>query len=394
MIRTSFLVLRNARVFGAFVAVAAWAIGIGCVSNLQARDEGKGKEPEAERPLVQVALLLDTSNSMDGLIAQAKAQLWQVVNEFARAKREGRAPRLEVALYEYGNSGINISEGYLRQVVGFTHDLDLLSEKLFALRTNGGDEYCGRVIQSAVNGLYWNQGRGVMKVIYIAGNEPFTQGDVDYRQVCPAARAKGIIVNTIHCGDEKSGIDGRWKDGALLADGMFFCINQNEVPTAIETPYDADLAKLNERLNGTYIPFGKNGKAAQSNQVLQDKNAYGVSPSALASRAGSKASHLYSNAGWDLVDAIDRNTVELEKIDRDDLPEEMRNMTLTERKEYVARKKVEREAICKQIASLNIERKAYIEKKTKETTKNVTLENAILASIHKQAAELGFVFSD
>ena len=51
----------------------------------------EAKAPE-ERPLVQLAILLDTSNSMDGLIAQAKTQLWQIVNEFIAAKQDGKAP--------------------------------------------------------------------------------------------------------------------------------------------------------------------------------------------------------------------------------------------------------------------------------------------------------------
>ena len=68
---------------------------------------GRGGEGHAPRsPSVQIALLLDTSNSMDGLIEQAKSQLWSVVNEFIRAKRDGRPPALEVALYEYGNDSL------------------------------------------------------------------------------------------------------------------------------------------------------------------------------------------------------------------------------------------------------------------------------------------------
>src|SRR6185295_3102994 len=35
---------------------------------------------------IMLALLLDTSNSMDGLIEQAKSQLWKIVNELAAAK--------------------------------------------------------------------------------------------------------------------------------------------------------------------------------------------------------------------------------------------------------------------------------------------------------------------
>ncbi|MEZ5022383.1 MAG: hypothetical protein R2728_03810 [Chitinophagales bacterium] len=36
---------------------------------------------------IQIALLLDTSNSMDGLIEQAKGKLWSIVNEFGRYEK-------------------------------------------------------------------------------------------------------------------------------------------------------------------------------------------------------------------------------------------------------------------------------------------------------------------
>ena len=68
-------------------------------------------EVREEKPLIQVALLLDTSNSMDGLINQARTQLWTIVNEFARAKQFGQAPTLQVALYEYGKSGLPAAGG-------------------------------------------------------------------------------------------------------------------------------------------------------------------------------------------------------------------------------------------------------------------------------------------
>ena len=56
---------------------------------------------------VQIAILLDTSNSMDGLIAQAKTQLWNVVNEFVRARKDGRPPAIQVALFEYGKQSLS-----------------------------------------------------------------------------------------------------------------------------------------------------------------------------------------------------------------------------------------------------------------------------------------------
>ena len=106
-----------------------------------------------------------------------------------------------VALFEYGNTNLPASEGYIRQVVPLTDDLDSLSEALFALTTRGGDEYCGQVIDEAIKRLDWTKEPNAYKAIFIAGNEPFTQGPVDYKQACGYAIQNGVIVNTIHCGD-------------------------------------------------------------------------------------------------------------------------------------------------------------------------------------------------
>ena len=172
------------------------------------------KEPEkpAEKtpakeatPIVQLAILLDTSGSMDGLINQARTQLWKIVNELATAKQNGKTPNLQVALYEYGKSSIPRSEGHLRQIVALTDDLDKISEELFALRTNGGQEYCGQVIQAATQGLQWAEGDTALKLIYVCGNEAFTQGSVNYKDACKEAIAKGIMVNTIFCGNKAQG---------------------------------------------------------------------------------------------------------------------------------------------------------------------------------------------
>ena len=110
---------------------------------------------QPDKNLIQMAILLDTSNSMDGLIEQAKTQLWKIVNELALAKRNGETPNLEVALYEYGKDSLPAGEGYMRMIVPLTTDLDRVSEELFKLKTNGGSEYCGQVIQMAARGLKW-----------------------------------------------------------------------------------------------------------------------------------------------------------------------------------------------------------------------------------------------
>src|SRR5690242_13523945 len=74
----------------------------------QARSESRTDPAPEKKQSIMLALLLDTSNSMDGLIEQAKSQLWKIVNELAAAKcDDGSRPEIRIALYEYGNDGLS-----------------------------------------------------------------------------------------------------------------------------------------------------------------------------------------------------------------------------------------------------------------------------------------------
>lgn len=343
-----------------------------------------------DTPLVQIAVLLDTSSSMDGLIEQAKTQLWKLVNEFISAKQDGKTPVVQVALYEYGKSSLRARDNWIRQIQPLTRDLDKVSEELFALTTNGGDEYCGAVIQRATKDLAWEANPKVYKAIFIAGNEPFTQGPVNSQKSCKEAIAKGIIVNTIHCGGEAEGIAGNWNQGALLADGKYLVIDQDQAIVHIEAPQDKEIVKLNAKLNETYISYGKAAPAAKSRQIAQDNNAaVKFAAGALLQRVVSKASANYSNTGWDLVDASKQKEFDLSKVKEEDLPEEMKKMSVEERKAWLDKKTAERAEIQKQVLTLNKEREAYVAARRKESTKADTLDTAMSKALRTQAEKKG-----
>jgi hypothetical protein len=343
-------------------------------------------------PVIQMAILLDTSNSMDGLINQARTQLWKIVNEFIEAQKKGRKPDLQVALYEYGNSRLSRESGFIRQVLPLTTDLDKVSQELFALTTNGGDEYCGHVIAKASRDLRWSSSDDDLKVIFIAGNEPFTQGSVDYTKSVKAAITRGIVVNTIHCGTEQGGIRGKWKDGALLADGSYMFIDQNKPEVYIEAPQDKRLAELGEKLNETYIGYGAKGRAGKSNQAAQDTNARESSVSSSVNRAVFKSASQYNNAAWDLVDALDQDSIKLSGIDLNDLPENMQKMTPAEQQAYVDGKRAERQQIQNEINDLNNARKAHLAKRMKDQAGNDadTLDSAMTKTIQSMMAKKDF----
>ncbi|MCA9075202.1 MAG: hypothetical protein KDA93_09220 [Planctomycetaceae bacterium] len=356
----------------------------------------KAIAPEDEKapPRIQLAILLDTSNSMDGLINQARTQLWKIVNELATTERKGCVPHLDVALYEYGNDSLSAESLHIRQAICFTDDLDRVSEELFGLTTNGGQEYCGAVIGKAIDKLEWSPSGDDLKMIVIAGNEPFSQGPIDFHGSCSESISKGITITTIFCGKEQVGIDTGWKEGAELAEGEYLFIDQNEPIVTIPTPYDDKLSKLSIQINNTFLFYGdqKAAREAAERQSAQDTNAESAAPAAAAERALFKSSPQYQRASRDLIDALAAGSVKLEDLKPEELPTELRKLSRDDQKKLIKERSEERKRIQKEIRALTLQRQEFLTKATETTgaeSKN-TLDTAVLDAVRKQAERKEF----
>lgn len=351
--------------------------------------------PRAGQAKVQLAILLDTSGSMSGLIDQARTQLWKIINTFIDAKQNGQTPFVEVALYQYGNDSLSGESHWIQRIQPLTRDLDKVSEELFKLSTNGGEEYCGAAIARATADLGWDPSGDVYKAIFIAGNEPFTQGPVDATKACREAIAKGVIVNTIHCGGEQEGISTGWKSGAVVADGTYQVIDHNRAVVHIDAPQDAEIVKLNEELNKTYLPYGGEGAARAEAQVAQDALAVrNEAAGAAVQRAVTKASANYSNTGWDLVDASKEAGFDWSKVKEETLPEPMRGMSPEERAAHVGKMAKQRAEVQARIQALNKEREEFVSAKRREMAGGGagTLDEAVVNTVRAQATAKGYRF--
>lgn len=342
--------------------------------------------------LIQIAFLLDTSSSMDGLIDQAKARLWNILGEILKAEREGQAPAIEVALYEYGNSGLLPEKGYIREVSSLTTKVDAFSEQLFGLKTGGGDEFCGQVILTSIDQLQWDDNSNTVKLIYIAGNESFLQGDVSAKDALVKARSENIIVNTIFCGDPNTPDGKTWRIALTDKDGDFFSINQDEAVVFVPSPYDDAIETCNLKLNNTYIPVGQQGAALQENQVRQDANAASYSKANLCIRANYKASANYNNASWDLVDAYSEDVERVMK-DKATLPDSLSTLTDVELTAKITEMKAERVALQTAIQDLAKKREIFVAeaRKTAASDEENTLGAQINASVRKRLVEKKYV---
>ena len=342
------------------------------------------------KPVIQVALLLDTSGSMSPLIDQAKTELWSIVNKLGQARYKGEVPKIEVALFEYGKSTLERDGGYIKMLAPFTHDLDGMSEILFGLNTNGGDEYCAWVIRSSLDSLKWKSRPGSLKMIFIAGNEPFNQGPVEMEPVMKEANKKGVLVHPILCSTGDSGDLASWNSAADLASTDLKIIDHTRVVQIPKTPYDERIAKLGTDLNKTYVGYGESGRAKMARQQTQDANMAGVSAPAAAERSVAKAGANYNNADWDVVDRA-KEEGGVARMKDEELPSEMRNMSVKERQAYVDKKAKERATIQTEINDLSAKRQAYIaEEQKKAGQTDATLGAAVIETVRAKAQKEGF----
>lgn len=381
----------NARLIcAAAIVLVAMLIPVGAAERPAPPTETTAVEQQPRH--VDLAICLDTSGSMSGLIDSAKQKLWAIVNELAGARPR---PVLRVALYHYGNSGLDAETGWVKQLSPLTNDLDKVYGELFKLTTNGGTELVARVVRSATQELDWSDDPNALRIIVVAGNEPATQ-DNEYKlqDICQATAAKGIIINTIHCGNTETGRQTGWADAARWADGKYAAIDQNGGTVTVQSPYDKQLAELSAKLNETYVAYGAAGEARRDNQVAQDANAASVNAPAAAERAAAKAGDLYRNDSWDLVDASEKEDFDIAEVPTEELPEKMREMSDEQKKQYVEEKRAERARIAGRIEELNEKRQAYVrEQQEKQGLSEESAFDAVLRSaIRDQAQSKGMTF--
>jgi len=85
-----------------------------------------------------------------------------------------------------------------------------------------------------------------------------------------------------------------------------------------------------------------------------------------AARVVVKASTMYRNTDWDLIDALAEGKVKLESLKDVELPEAIRPLAPAARQEYVAKVAAERKQIQAKIVKLNEARKVFLAEQEKK----------------------------
>ncbi len=351
----------------------------------------QGAKP-APRPDVEVVFCLDTTGSMGGLIQAAKQKIWAISNQIASGKPN---PRLKVGLVAYRDR----RDQYVTKVFDLTEDLDSIHSHLQSLSAGGGGDFpesVNQALNEAVTKISWSKDSKTLKLIFLVGDAPPHMDyadDVKYPETCKMAVTNNITINTVQCGSHAE-TRKYWEDICRLAEGSYVQIDQAGGPiVAIATPFDKELADINREMSAKTIVWGK----SEIKLAAQEKADAGaaLAPAAAADRAGFLARNGAAGS-YDLLQNIKEGKVKLESIGKDELPEELKNLSTAQQKEYLDKLDKSRQDLQKRAIELDQKRNAFVAQKNAENEKNRgrdSFDQNVLRILQRQAGRANIEYA-
>lgn len=366
-------------------------------SNLTNNSNFQIKPPVNVRPKVELVFALDTTGSMDGLIAAAKEKIWSIASTMASARP---APEISIGFVAYRDKG----DIYITRKIELSKDLDEVYGQLLQLEAGGGGdspESVNFALYEAVFNMNWSQYSNSYKVIFLVGDAPGHNDyldDTPFNKTLEHAAQKGIIVNTIQAGHDPEMIKS-WQEIAALGGGDSFQVGEQGSAIAINTPFDQEIIKASKDFEDTRVFYGEKVEQQKQNEKSLDRSRIlsVASPASLARRA--KFNSLESGkenfaSGNELIVAIERNEISLSSIPKAELPVEMQSMDLAEQKVFIENKVKLRNESKRKLTALSEKRDVYIKQElSKNNSQKDSLDEKLYSTLMTQAKKKGLDYS-
>jgi uncharacterized protein YegL len=346
-----------------------------------------------QRPRIEVVFALDTTGSMGGLIEAAKEKIWSIASTMASAHG---APEIAMGLVAYRDRG----DAYVTKVVDLSSDLDSMYATLMDFQAAGGGdgpESVNQALHDAVHRISWSQDQDTYKVVFLVGDAPphmDYQDDVKYPRTLEAAQRRGIVVNAIQCGGNRS-TTRTWQQIAQVGAGRYFQVEQGGSAIAIATPFDERLAKLSAKLDGTRLYYGteqekarKRGKVEAGAKLRASSSVASQARRATFNATRSGEANLLGDG--ELVDDVASGRVDLDEIAPATLPAPMQAMAPAERQALIAETAERRNELKREIQAIAQERDAYLKEKVDSLGgAEDSLDHKLFEAVREQAATKG-----
>lgn len=322
-----------------------------------------------EKPVVEVAFVLDTTGSMGPLIEGAKRKIWSIATTIID-ENPGAEIRMGLVAYR------DIGDEYVTKTFPLTTDIQDLYANLLELKARGGGDWpesVNEALHVGVTKLSWTQGEEICRILFLVGDAPphmdYAQ-DTKYPEVLKIARERGILVNAVQAGGARD-TERVWREVAQMGNGRYIPIPQDGGHVVmIETPYDVEIIELQNEINGTVIPYGPRSQRSSVEQKV--KQAIAAPAPVAAEMAGYMSRNAAKSAGeaitgsGDLVADVKAGRQKLATLKDEDVPEAMRGLNAEQRTAMLDKQMEKRAALNASMAALVKKRDAYVLEQAKK----------------------------
>jgi von Willebrand factor type A domain len=321
-----------------------------------------------DKPVVEVAFVLDTTGSMGPLIETAKRKIWAIATAIVDTYPEAEV-RMGLVAYR------DIGDAYVTKKFDLTTDIQDLYANLLELRARGGGDWpesVNEALDVAVTKLSWTQSEGDCRIIFLVGDAPphmdYAQ-DTKYPDVLRKARERDIVVNAVQAGGARD-TERVWRTIAQMGHGRYIPIPQNGGHVVvIETPYDTEIIELQNEINGTVIPYGPRERRGdvedKTRQLAAAPRAVATEMSGYLARYAAKSGGAITGDG-DLVADVKTGRQKLAAVQDDYLPDNLRGMTADQRRAFVDKQIAKRKTLNERLAALVKQRDQYAREQAKK----------------------------
>lgn len=336
--------------------------------------------PPWTRPaLIQVALVVDTGLNASGTIHQARAGLYEVINELLLCRRQGQQPIVQVAVIAAGNSDVRV----LNQ---FTSHYDAIMSQLMTLRSGHGKTRIHQVLITALGRLRWSPYAQDMKCLFVVGQGRLRRTTNDFIQCGLLAAEKAVTIHALYEGPYKSGVHGGWAEMAYSTGGRYGQISAARNAGRTQTALDAALNRARHALLETYRQSGDPHHGLWREQTAKDRQAVLVSKETAMQRIIAQALKAH--------DPGHLQAVHLEGVDQVELKRQIDLRTGTQFRTVRALTDYEkqlhdRQQLYGRIIDLAYERRGAMRSQI-FSSKTPGLSHAMIRILHEELAPRGF----
>lgn len=314
---------------------------------------------------MEVVFCADFSGSTNGMVVELQKTIWATMNQL---EAENSEVEIKCGLVGFGRKSFNKENYYSEVIHPLGTPINDIGYSLVKLQLiiNSCDVYPQKAMNDCVQSIKWTSDSEVKKVIFFIGN-----GGIALKQMThevKRAKKKGITIKPIFFKPKPNYSNGleSWKSFAKNTGSELVFSEPNLSKVKFKKYYDESfIVSSGDKLLSTFLPYGIEGgrNVKQMERMIEKlKSTSSENYEEMLIYQSSNAVQ-GENLKWDLVDMAIAGVLDVNKLNKKDLPVFMQGFTNAQVEKYVSLKVRERGLVVSKLRLELSKRNEFVHRK-------------------------------